>query len=44
MDAEVEGDVMFPPFDETGWREVRREAHPAGEDDDFPFVLRVLER
>ena len=42
--AEVEGDVMFPAFDESAWREVRREAHPAGPDDDFPFVLRVLER
>ncbi len=44
VDAEVAGDVVFPPFDETGWREVRREAHSAGEGDDYPFVFRVLER
>ena len=44
VDAEVEGDVVFPPFDEAGWREVRREAHPAGDGDDYPFVFRVLER
>ena len=44
VDAEVEGDVCFPPFDESGWIEVRREAHPAGEDDDYPFTFRVLER
>ena len=44
VDAEVEGDVYFPTFDETLWREVRREAHPAGEGDDHAFVFRVLER
>jgi len=44
VDAEVEGDVVFPPFDEADWREVRREAHPAGEADDHAFVFRVLER
>lgn len=44
VDAVVEGDTHFPPFDESQWREVRREAHPAGPDDDYPFVFRVLER
>ena len=44
VDAEVEGDVVFPAFDETRWREVRRETYPAGEGDDYPFVFRVLER
>ena len=44
VDAEVTGDVFFPPFDETQWREVEREAHDAGEGDDHPFVFRVLER
>lgn len=44
VDADVEGDVHFPPFDETGWREVRREVHPAEEGDDFGFTFRVLER
>ena len=39
-----EGDARFPEFDESGWREVRREAHPAGEADDHAFVFRVLER
>ncbi len=43
VEAEVEGDVFFPPFDESGWREVRREAHKAGEGDDYDFVFRVLE-
>lgn len=44
VEAHPEGDVVFPPFDERDWTEVRREAHPAGEGDDHPFVFRVLER
>ncbi len=44
VEAEVEGDVHFPPFDEDQWREVRREAHPAGPDDQYPFTFRQLER
>ena len=43
VDASPEGDVRFPDFDETAWTEVRREAHPAGPDDDHAFVFRVLE-
>jgi len=44
VDVEVEGDVFFPAFDESQWREVRREAHAEGEEDDYGFVFRVLER
>lgn len=44
VDAEPQGDVLFPAFDEADWTEVRREAHPAGEGDDHAFVFRVLER
>jgi dihydrofolate reductase len=44
VDAVVEGDTHMPPIDESQWRELRREAHPAGPDDDYPFVFRVLER
>ena len=44
VQAEVEGDVVLPDFDESLWRETRREAHPAGPDDDYPFVFRVLDR
>ena len=44
VEADVEGDARFPAFDKGQWREVRREAHPAGEGDDHPFTLRVLER
>jgi dihydrofolate reductase len=44
IDADVEGDVTLPPFDESRWREVRAKAYPAGPGDDYPFTIRVLER
>src|SRR5215510_10465940 len=44
VDAEVEGDVRLSSIDESKWREVRREAHPASDVDQHPFVFRVLER
>ncbi|HEX4199679.1 MAG TPA: dihydrofolate reductase [Caulobacteraceae bacterium] len=44
VEAEVPGDVVLPPFDEGRWVEVSREAHPAGDGDEHPFVFRTLER
>ncbi len=44
VEAEPEGDVLFPAFDEGAWKEVSSEAHPAGEKDDHGFVFRILER
>jgi dihydrofolate reductase len=44
VDAEVEGDVTLPPLDPALWREVSAKAYPAGEGDDYPFTIRVLER
>ena len=44
VDAAPEGDVTFPPFDETDFVEVSSEAQPAGEKDDNAFSFRVLER
>jgi dihydrofolate reductase len=44
VDAAPEGDVHFPAFYESAWKELRREAHPASEVDDHAFVFRVLER
>jgi len=44
VEADIAGDVHFPPFDESGWIEVSREAHPAGDGDEHPFVFRTLER
>ncbi len=44
VDAEPDGDVMMPAFDEGDFEEVRREAHEPGEKDDHAFVFRILER
>jgi len=44
IDAELEGDVILDPIDESLWREVRTESHPASEEDQYPFTFRVLER
>lgn len=44
IDAEPEGDVFFPDFDEADFVEVSSEAHPPGEKDEHSFVFRVLER
>ena len=44
VEAEPEGDVFFPAFDEADWTEVRRERHEAGPRDEHAFTLRVLER
>ena len=44
VEGEPDGDVVMPALDETGWREVRREAVPAGPEDEYPTVFRVLER
>jgi len=40
----VEGVVVLSPIDESRWIEVRREAHPASEADEYPFTVRVLDR
>jgi len=44
IDASVEGDVYFPPFDEGEWREVERRTYPADENNQYAFTLRTLER
>lgn len=44
VDARVDGDVRFPELDEDAWREVSRDARPAGDGDDFAHAFVVLER
>ena len=44
VEAEVDGDATLSPIDESRWREVRREHHPASETDQYAFTFRVLER
>jgi dihydrofolate reductase len=42
--AAPSGDVAFPAFDRSAFRELRRERHPAGPDDEHPFTFLDLER
>ena len=44
VEAEPEGDALFPPFDEAAFVEVSSERHEPGEKDDHAFTFRVLER
>ena len=41
--ADVPGDVLLPDFDETRWREVAREHHPADERHAYSLVFVTLE-
>lgn len=38
------GDVRFPPIDPAQWREVRREPHKRGPEDDVDFTILTYER
>ena len=40
----VEGDVSFPPIDPQIWREVAREEHTPGTEDDAPFAFVTYQR
>jgi dihydrofolate reductase len=42
--ARPEGDTLFPPIDPRQWREVRREPHPRGPNDDADFTILTYER
>lgn len=44
IDAEPQGDVFFPEYDPSHWREVFSEEHPAGARDDHAFTYRDLVR
>ncbi|MFC6788617.1 dihydrofolate reductase [Methylobacterium komagatae] len=44
VEAEPEGDVRFPTFDRSSYRETFREAHPAGPRDDYPYAFVDLAR
>jgi len=44
VDAQVDGDAQFPPFDRALWREISREAHAADERHAYPFAFVTLDR
>lgn len=39
-----EGDTLFPAFDRTAWREIKREFHAAKEGESADYTITVLER
>ena len=44
VDTDVDGDVSFPDFDESAFREVATKPFAQNERNDHAFTLRVLER
>ena len=44
IDVDIEGDVYFPDFDESQWREVSREQHAIDARHPYAYTIRVLER
>lgn len=42
--AEIDGDVLFPSFEEKEWHEIAREVHPADDRHAFAFEFATLER
>jgi dihydrofolate reductase len=42
--AAPDGDAAFPIFERSRYRELRREPHPAGPDDEHPFTFVDLAR
>ena len=44
VDADVEGDVYFPPFDRSQWSQSELERHARDERHEYPFRILRLER
>ncbi|KQW79687.1 dihydrofolate reductase [Brevundimonas sp. Root1279] len=44
VDAQPEGDALFPGFDEGDWTETASESFPIGDKDDHAFTFRILDR
>jgi dihydrofolate reductase len=44
VEAEVEADAFFPPFDRSGWKEEAATSFPAGGGNEYAFTIRDLRR
>lgn len=44
IDAEIEGDAVFPSIDEADWTEVSAETFAADERNNYKFTIRCLDR
>ena len=44
IDAELDGDTFFPPFDFAGWRVVKQSHHPVDHRHPYAYDIKVYER
>ena len=44
IDADIDGDVVFPEFDKSQWREISREPHTPDEKNQYPYTFVILEK
>lgn len=44
IEADVEGDVWFPDFDRSAWRELARERHGSDDNNPYDYLFLTLER
>jgi len=44
VETTAEGETTFPPFDPKAWRLIFEEAHPADDDNPFPYRFTIFER
>lgn len=44
INADIEGDTLFPEFDRSGWTETSREEHAADEKNPYPYRFVTLQR
>lgn len=44
VDCHIDGDVYFPPFDESHWKVVEESEHMADDKNEYAYSFRVLDR
>ena len=44
IEADLEGDTVFPELNWVAWRQLKCEEFPADEDHDYPFNISMFER
>ncbi|MEO5786281.1 MAG: dihydrofolate reductase [Casimicrobiaceae bacterium] len=44
IDAAVHGDILFPVYDRSAWRESARESHPTGDEAPFAYAFVTYDR
>lgn len=44
VEAEPAGDVFFPEYDRGKWRQIKKESHPADDQNEYSYTFLVMER